>query len=83
MTVHRPALAGPPPPPTGNRAPGETDATAVARATVERAMAGLEGLADRPLAEHVEAFERVHAALGEALTERNVAPASSDAAGSA
>ena len=34
---------------------------------VARAMAGLEGLGDRPLAEHVDAFERVHAALGEAL----------------
>jgi hypothetical protein len=34
---------------------------------VARAIAGLDGLADRPLAEHVEAFERVHAALGEAL----------------
>ncbi len=34
---------------------------------VARAMTGLDGLADRPLGEHVEAFERVHAALGEAL----------------
>jgi hypothetical protein len=34
---------------------------------VSRAMAGLDDLGDRPLAEHVEAFERVHAALGEAL----------------
>ncbi|WP_219414800.1 hypothetical protein [Pseudonocardia nigra] len=34
---------------------------------VARALAGLDGLADRPLAEHVEAFERVHAALGDAL----------------
>ena len=31
------------------------------------AMTGIEGLAERPLAEHVAAFERVHAALGEAL----------------
>lgn len=37
------------------------------RHDVERAMAALDGLADRPLAEHVEVFERVHAALGEAL----------------
>lgn len=35
--------------------------------TVARAMEGLDGLADRPLAEHVDAFERVHAALGDAL----------------
>jgi hypothetical protein len=34
---------------------------------VARAMAGLDGLAERPPSEHVEAFERVHAALGEAL----------------
>jgi hypothetical protein len=37
------------------------------RAAVAAAMAGLDGLADRPLAEHVEAYERVHAALGDAL----------------
>ncbi|WP_232668844.1 hypothetical protein [Pseudonocardia sp. TRM90224] len=36
-------------------------------AAVEHAMSGLDRLADRPLAEHVEAFERVHTALGEAL----------------
>jgi hypothetical protein len=35
--------------------------------TVERAMAGLDGLTDRPLGEHVEVFERIHAALGDAL----------------
>lgn len=34
---------------------------------VARALAGLDGLGDRPLAEHVEAFERVHEALGGAL----------------
>jgi hypothetical protein len=37
------------------------------RQAVERAMTALDGLADRPLAEHVEVFEQVHAALGEAL----------------
>jgi hypothetical protein len=30
-------------------------------------MGALDGLDDRPLAEHVEVFERVHAALGEVL----------------
>lgn len=35
--------------------------------TVARAMAGLDGLDQRPLAEHVAAFEQVHAALGDAL----------------
>ena len=36
-------------------------------ASVAAAMAGLHGLAERPLAEHVEAFERVHTALSDAL----------------
>ena len=36
-------------------------------AAVEQAVAALDGLADRPLGEHVEAFERVHAALSDAL----------------
>jgi hypothetical protein len=35
--------------------------------TVDRAMDGLAGLADRPLPEHVAVFERIHSALGEAL----------------
>jgi hypothetical protein len=34
---------------------------------VERAVAVLDGLADRPVGEHVEAFERVHSALSDAL----------------
>lgn len=52
MTVPMP---GPPRP--------EPDATAA----VDAAMAALDGIEQRPLAEHVEAFERVHAALGDAL----------------
>ena len=36
-------------------------------ATVERALAGLHGLADRPLAEHVTVFEQIHTALQDAL----------------
>ncbi|MGE3287649.1 MAG: hypothetical protein AB7J32_16355 [Pseudonocardia sp.] len=51
---------GPPP------AAGATSVTA-ASAAVATAMAGLDHLDERPLAEHVAAFERVHAALGEAL----------------
>lgn len=39
-----------------------------ARAAVVRALRRLDGLADRPLTEHVDAFEQVHAALGDALT---------------
>lgn len=38
------------------------------RASIDAAMAGLEGLSERPVGEHVAAFERVHSALGEALT---------------
>ena len=34
---------------------------------VDQAVAALDGLADRPLAEHVEAYERVHTALSDAL----------------
>ena len=34
---------------------------------VDRAVTALDGLADRPLAEHVEAYERVHTALSDAL----------------
>jgi len=52
MTRPTPGPPLPPPDPAG---------------AVARAMAGLDGLADRPLAEHVEVFERVHATLGAAL----------------
>ena len=38
------------------------------RAAVHGALSGLDGLDGRPLAEHVVAFERVHAALGDALS---------------
>ncbi len=34
---------------------------------VDRALAELDGLADRPLAEHVAVFERIHTVLGDAL----------------
>ena len=34
---------------------------------VDAALAGLDGLDDRPLAEHVAVFERIHTALGDAL----------------
>jgi hypothetical protein len=36
---------------------------------VDTALAALDGIADRPLAEHVAVFEQVHAALGSALSE--------------
>jgi hypothetical protein len=57
MTVPTP---GPPPRPSDPRASDP-------RPAVTAALDGLDGLADRPLAEHVEAYERVHAALGDAL----------------
>jgi hypothetical protein len=47
--------------------PGPPPRPADPAEVVGRAMAGLEGLSEGPLAEHVAAFERVHAALGEAL----------------
>jgi hypothetical protein len=34
---------------------------------VAKAVADLEGLAERPLGDHVEVYERVHAALSDAL----------------
>lgn len=45
------------------------------RAEVRAAIDGLAELQVRPVVEHVEAFERVHAALGSALAE-GVAPES-------
>ena len=66
MTVPTPGDPHPdlplaPPPESGEpRDPAVDEAVA-------SAMAALDGLADRPLAEHVEAFERVHAALTDAL----------------
>ena len=35
---------------------------------VDQAMAALDGLAGRPLGEHVEAYEQVHSALSDALS---------------
>jgi hypothetical protein len=42
---------------------------------VEAALAALDGLTDRPLAEHVAVFEQVHAALGHALADGAVTEA--------
>jgi hypothetical protein len=47
--------------------PGPPPCPADPLAPVEQAVAALDGLADRPLGEHVEAYERVHAALSDAL----------------
>jgi hypothetical protein len=43
------------------------DAGADPAAAIERALAELDGLADRPLAEHVAVFEGIHGALSDAL----------------
>ena len=48
------------------RGPDEVDPGS-AEPAVEQALAELEGLADRPLAEHVAVFERLHTALHDAL----------------
>ena len=63
MTAPVPGPPRPPLPPAGGPLPAPADPAVV----VARAMAALDGLTDRPLAAHVAAFERVHAALGEAL----------------
>jgi hypothetical protein len=47
--------------------PGPPPRQADPLAVVEQVVAALDVLADRPLAEHVEAYERVHAALSDAL----------------
>lgn len=62
MTV---PLSGPPQP--GPTRPGPPPRPADPQTSVTRALADLDGLDERPLTEHVEAFERMHAALGDAL----------------
>ncbi|MGD9525942.1 hypothetical protein [Pseudonocardia sp.] len=58
-------MPGPPAAPATTAAP--VPAIPAVTAAVAAAMAGLDHLDERPLAEHVTAFERVHAALGDAL----------------
>lgn len=62
-----PTPSGPAPRP-GDPRPAPERPVASLRATVDEAMAGLDGLSERPVSEHVAAFERVHTALGDALT---------------
>lgn len=62
MTVPPP---GPPRP--GDPRPPEQLPVAALRVDVEEAVAALDDLDGRPVAEHPAAFERVHAALGRAL----------------
>jgi hypothetical protein len=49
--------------PTPGPPPGPVDPVAA----VERAVAALDGLDERPLAEHVQVFEQLHTALSDAL----------------
>ena len=62
------ALSGPPRPVDPRTLQGPPP-----EAAVDAAVAALDGLADRPLAEHVAVFEQVHAALGHALADGAVA----------
>jgi hypothetical protein len=48
-------------------APEPTDAGQDRPGTVDEALAGLHGLAERPLPEHVAVFEQIHTALQDAL----------------
>ncbi|RZT85520.1 hypothetical protein EV383_2390 [Pseudonocardia sediminis] len=77
MTTSTPPAGGPVPRPGDPRAgaprpgdprPAPERPVSSLRAGVDEAMAGLDGLSERPVGEHVAAFERVHTALGEALT---------------
>lgn len=63
-------MSVPPPgaPTPGDPRPPEQQPVAALRADVEQAVAALADLADRPVAEHPAAFERVHTALGRALS---------------
>ncbi|MFP5072804.1 hypothetical protein ACLFMI_24470 [Pseudonocardia nantongensis] len=60
----------PPPgaPPPGDPRPPEQQPVSALRADVEQAVAALADLSDRPITEHPATFERVHAALGRALS---------------
>ncbi|MEQ3549694.1 hypothetical protein WIS52_04345 [Pseudonocardia nematodicida] len=65
MTVPTPGPRPADPRPPEERPAGDL---AALRAEVTGAVAALDELADRPVAEHPAAFERVHAALGRALS---------------
>jgi hypothetical protein len=62
-------LSGPRPgDPRSSRGPAPVEA-ATHEDEVAHAVAELEGLAERPVADHVAVFERMHAALGRALAD--------------
>jgi hypothetical protein len=53
-------------PPSGSR-PVDSCTRGGTAPAVEQALAALDGLADRPLVEHVAVFEHLHATLQDAL----------------
>lgn len=57
-----------PGPRPGDPRPEQDRPVAALRAEVDAAVAALDALDDRPVYEHPAAFERVHAALGRALS---------------
>ncbi|WP_142001612.1 hypothetical protein [Amycolatopsis cihanbeyliensis] len=57
-------VPGPPPGQQEQAQPQDTDP----RAGIDEAVAGLDGMADLPLAEHVERFDAVHTELTVALS---------------
>jgi hypothetical protein len=67
-------LAGPGQEPADD-VPGQAEVTGVA--PVDEAIAGLDGLPGRPLAEHVAVFEEAHAKLRQVLSDLDDSPADS------
>lgn len=55
-------------PPPGPDASGARPPLDALRAEVSDAVEALDGLDDRPVAEHVAVYERLHTVLGEALS---------------
>ncbi len=49
-------------------APGTSQELTAAHTSIAAALAGLAELENRPVVEHIEVFERVHAALTQALS---------------
>lgn len=60
-----PALRGSPP---GEQSELDLGVVATGNAGVDAALAALDGLHDRPIAEHPDVFEQVHRGLRDAMT---------------
>ena len=61
------------PRPSDSRSLGRSSSDADPAPEIDRALAALDGLADRPLAEHVVVFEQLHATLQDALAAGSAA----------